>query len=396
MRRSSTLRRRACSLLLLALLPLAWAQPGPAQTYTPQQEAKAGEEAAKEILAQTPEWTNEEQRARCQAIVDAIALHTERPDVKYAVRLLDMDEVNAFSLPGGTVFVARGLLLPSADPDLAQLAVQSDHELAGVLAHEIAHNCHYHGLRNAERSAQVLKGGVVAALLTLLVGGGTAGAIQVLSAGMNFGRGILNHYSIEYESETDRSAVGYLAQTEYNPTGLLTFIERLAARERSRLQQDLGVLQTHPYSPERVAAIKQAIAAHGIEVNRRAVTNWTRAEPLDAIVHGQPAAVVMLWDQTVYTFHAATPDGETPAQRAQAASQRLNDALSKGMTQSDVRVEEGGGEPFVTAMGERLLTVLPGDVEPGSTAQQTAEAATSRLRAAMWGDALGRTFKTGG
>jgi predicted Zn-dependent protease len=377
-------------------LPLAWTQPALAKTYTPQQEAKAGEEAAKEIVAKTPEWTNDEQRARCQTIVDAIALHTERPEVKYTVRLLDTDDVNAFSLPGGTVFVTRGLLQPSANPDLSQLVIQSDHELAGVLAHEIAHNCHYDGLRNAERSADLLKGGIAAALLTLLAGGGALGAWEVMNVGLSFGQGILSQYSIEYESGADRDAVGYLAQTTYNPNGLLTFIERLAAQERSRLQQDLGVLQTHPYSPERVQGLRQAMTAHGIEVNRRAVTNWTRAEPLDAIVHGKPAAVVMLWDQTVYTFSATAPTGETPAQRAQAAAQSLNDALSKGMAQNDIRVVENQSDPYVTVMGERLLTVLAGDVESGATARQTADAAASRLRAAMFGDALGRTFRTGG
>ncbi|MBM3476620.1 MAG: hypothetical protein FJX75_25380 [Armatimonadetes bacterium] len=396
MRRFSTLRRRACSLLLLASLPLAWTQPALAKTYTPQQEAKAGAEASQEILAKTPEWTNDEQRARCQTIVDALALHTERPEIKYTVRLLDTDDVNAFSLPGGTVFVTRGLLQPSANADLSQLVVQSDHELAGVLSHEIAHNAHYDGLRQAERGADLMKGGIAAALLTLLLGGGVVGAAEVMKVGMVFEQGILNQYSIEYETEADRAAVDYLAQTDYNPNGLLTFIERLAARDRSRLQQELGALQTHPYSAERVTALKQAISAHGIEINPRAVTTWSRAEALDAIVHGKSAAVVMLWEQTVYTFYAAAPTGETPAQRAQATVQGLNDALSKGLSQADIRVGQGEGDPCVTAMGEPLLTVLPGDVEEGSTARQTAEGAASRLRAALRGDELGRTFRIGG
>jgi len=396
MRDPTPLRRRACALLLLAALPLAWAQPAlAAKTYSPKQEAKAGEEAAQQILAETPEWANEEQRARCQAIVDAIAPHTDRPDVKYTVRLLDTDEVNAFSLPGGTVFVTRGLLQPAADPDQAQLVAQSDHELAGVLAHEIAHNCHYDGLRAAERSADLLKGGMVAALLTLLIGGGVAGAAQVLSAGMNVGRGILSHYSVEYESDADRAAVAYLVPTAYNPNGLLTFIERLAARERSGVQQELGILQTHPYSSERVLGIKRALGGHGVEINRRAVTNWSPAEPLDALVHGRPAAVVMLWDLAIFTFFDTAPTGETPTQRAQAATEALNRALSQGMAQYDVRVGAEAGGPQVIVMGERMLTVLPGDVEAPATQGQAAEEAARQLRAALFGDTLGRTFEIG-
>jgi predicted Zn-dependent protease len=396
MRNPMRLSRRICAVLLLASLPLAWAQPVLAKTYTPEQEAHAGKEAADAILAKTPEWTNDQQKARCQAIVDTIAPQTERPDVKYTVRLLDTDEVNAFSVPGGYVFVTRGLLEPSADPKAAGLPVQSDDELAGVLAHEIAHNCHYDGLHSAERSANVLKGGLAAALLTLLVGGGAAGAFEVLNAGLTFGQGILNHYSIEYETAADAAAVDYLTKTSYNPSGLLTFIERLAAQDRAGLQQDLGVFQTHPYSSERVQAIKRAITSHGFEVNRRAVTNWSRAEALDAIVHGKPAAVVMLWDRTIYTYLDTAPTGETPAQRAQVSVERLNEALGKGMAQYDVQVAEENGVPEVTVMGERLLTVLPGDVEGSGTARTVAEAAAGELRAAMFGDVLGRTFKTGG
>lgn len=394
MKRKSTVSRQTIALFLAAGLLLPWVQPVFAKTYSPQQEARAGEEAAKEILAQTPEWANEEQRGRCQAIADTIAAVTERPDVKYIVRLLDTDDVNAFSLPGGYIFITRGLLQPSSNPDLSQLVAQSDHELAGVLAHEIAHNCTYDGLRAAERSADLLKGGIAAALLTLLIGGGTSGAFQVLSAGLNFGRGILSHYSMEYEAEADRRAIEYLVRTQYNPTGLLTFIERLAAQERSRLPQDLGVLQTHPYSTERVQSIKRLITNHGIEINRRAVTNWSRAEAMEALVHGKPAAVVMLWDRTIYSFLATGPEGETPAQRALTAAERLNEALSRGMAQYDIRVEGTNETPQLTVMGEVLLTVLPDDVEPPATAMDMANRAARELRAALFEDTLQRTFRT--
>jgi Zn-dependent protease with chaperone function len=387
---------RACSLVVVTALLWLWAYPALAgKTYSPKQEANAGAEAAQEILAQTPEWVNEEQRARCQAIVDAIVPYSARTDVKYTVRLLDTDEVNAFSLPGGTIFVTRGLLLPSADPDLTQLVAQSDHELAGILGHEMAHNCHFDGLRAAERSAGLTKAGVAAALLTLLIGGGVAGAAGVLSAGMNFGRGIMSHYSVEYESEADEAAIGYLVKTPYNPNGLLTFIERLAARERSGVQQELGILQTHPYSSERVTAIKRLLTSNGVEINRRAVTNWSPAEPLDALVHGRPAAVVILWDLTIYTFFDTGTEGETPADRAKKATEVLNRALSQGMAQFDVRVEPSEGGPQVTVMGEPMLTVLPGDVEAPGTPDQAAAEAARQLRAAMFGDVIGRTFKTG-
>ncbi|MGQ9731052.1 MAG: M48 family metallopeptidase [Candidatus Zipacnadales bacterium] len=381
--------------IFAVLLPCAqpcWAR----KTWTPEQERKAGDEAIKRILEETPEWANEEQQARCQAIVDAIAPHTNRPEVKYTVRLLDSAEGNAFSLPGGTIFVTRGLLEQSADREAGYLVVQSDHELAGILAHEIAHNCHYHGLRHAERSQEVLKGGIAAALLALVLGGGTGGAFQVLGFGLQAGQGILNHYSVEYESEADRSAVEYLVKTPYNPNGLLTFIERLAATERLTAPQDLGIYQTHPYPVERVQAIKQSILAHGVEINRRAVTNWRPAEALEALVYGHPAAVLILWDRTIHIFRATGYEGETPVQRAKAAERKLNEALSQGMAQYDIAIEEDAGGPYVTVMGERLLSIVPEDVEEGSSPQEVAAQVVRELRAAMFGDALGQRLRLGG
>ncbi len=372
----------------------AWAE----KTWSEQQEQRAGEAAVKAILSDTPEWTNEEQAARIKQIVDAISPHSQRPDVSYTVRLLDTDQANAFSVPGGTVFVTRGLLQPSDDPRSSYLVVQSDDELAGILAHEIAHNCHYHGLKQADRNDKVLKGGLVASLLTLLLGGGVGGAAQVLGVGLfEIRQGILNHYSIEYETEADQSAVDYLAKVDYHPAGLLTFMERIAAESRARLHVELGIHQSHPYPVERVQAIRRAIRAHGLEINRRAVTSWQRAEALDAIVHGQPAVVVMLWDRTICTFRATSPEGETPATRAEAAAAALNEALGKGMAEFDIAVDHGEAGPHVTVMGSRLLTVLPGDLEdPGQTPEQVAGNVVRQLRAALFWDALDRRIRSVG
>jgi len=383
----------AVAALAVLAAPWAWAE----KTWSPEEEQRAGEAAVKAILADTPEWTNDEQAARLKAIVEAIVPHTQRPDVAYTVRLLDTDKANAFSVPGGTVFATRGLLLPSDDPRSSYLAVQSDDELAGILAHEMAHNSHYHGLKQADRNDKVIKAGLIASLLSLLLGGGAGTAFQVFGVGLQVGQGILSHYSLEYETEADRSAVSYLAQTNYHPAGLLTFMERMDAEERSRRHVELGIYQTHPYPVERVQAIRRAIRSHGLEINRRAVTAWQRAEVLDAIVHGQPAVVVMLWDRAIYTFRCNSDSGETPTQRAQATTAALNEALAKGMAEFDIQVEEGETGPQVSVMGSPLLRVLAGDLDdPGLTREQAAQNVVRALRAALFGDALDHRLRAVG
>jgi predicted Zn-dependent protease len=380
----------------MAGLAASWVGPAWAEkTWSEKEETRTGEAAVKAILSETPEWANEEQAARVKRIVDIIAPLTERPEVSYTVHLLDTDDANAFAVPGGTIFVTRGLLAPSDDPRSSYLVVQSDDELAGILAHEIAHNCHYHGLKQADRNDKVLQGGLLASLIAVLLGGGVGGAAQVLGVGLiHVRQGILSHYSIEYETEADRSAVDYLARTDYHPAGLLTFMERIAAESRSRRHIELGIYQSHPYPVERVQAIRRAIREHGLEINRRAVTNWQQAEALDAVVHGETAIVVMLWDRTIYTFRATSAEGETPAVRAEAAVGALNEALAKGMAEFDIATESGPEGPRVTVMGSRLLTVLPGDVDdPGQSPGEVAQETVRELRAALFGDALDRQIR---
>ncbi len=377
-----------------------------AKTWSPDHERRVSEEGAKEILAEAPEWADEAQKARCQKLLDEIAVHCPRPDVQhdigaatvpegeeqpavsgYRLHLLDREDANAFALPGGIIFVTRGLLVPPS-PDKAFLSVQSDDELASILAHEIAHVCHYHGLRQSDRAKGLFRGGLIASLATLLLGGGIGTAFQILGVSQQVATGVMNHYGIDYETEADESAVEYIVKAGYNPTGLLTFIERLAAEERSRAPVELGIYQTHPYPVERVQAIRRFIRDHGIEVNRRAVTSWSKPEAMDAIVHGEPAAVLLLWDRTIYTFFATAPTGETAAQRAAAAVTRVDTALAGGMEEYDIAIEDAGGLAHVTARGERLFTIYPDEVEAGQTVTDAAEASVHELRAAFFGSTI--------
>ena len=398
---------RACILALIAVWLLSTLTSVHAEkTFSPDYERRVSEEGAKEILGEAPEWANEEQRARCQKLLDEIAKHCPRPDVQYAigavvppegeaqpeiggykVHLLDRDDANAFALPGGVIFVTKGLLEP-VSPDKAFLAVQSDDELASILAHEIAHVCHFHGLRQADRAKGLFRGGLVASLATLLLGGGIGTAFQVLGFGQQVATGMMNHYGIDYETEADNSAVQYIVDAGYNPTGLLTFIERLAAEERARAPIELGIYQTHPYPVERIQAIRRFIRNAGINVNRRAVTNWSKPEAMEAIINGEPAAVLVLWERTIYTFFATAPTGESASARAEAAVARVDAALAAGMEEYDLSIEEEGGLARVTARGEPLFTIYPDEVEGGGSVRDAAEAAMRELRAAFFGSTI--------
>jgi len=394
---------------VVAMAVLAPALVGPAlaeKTWTPQQEEHAGKGALKGIMSGLKPWDSAEQLARCQKIVATLAPLSPRPPVRYQITLLDtgtedqaspLGVANAVSLPGGYIIITRGLLDPTYGKEAAFFAAQSDDELAGVLAHEIAHNALYHALKQADRNQKYMRGELIAALVGLAVGGNAAGAFGALGMANFVRMGVLSEYSIEYEAAADAAAVDMMAHSPYGPAGLLTFMERLAADVAARPQPPLGIEQTHPYPIERVQMLRRAIAAKGIDVNRRAVTAWKRAEALEAVIHGQPASVLMLWDRTIFTFRTTSPTGETPAQRCQAACDCLNQALAQDMAEFDIRVEEGASGPVVTLMGKPLLTALPGDLDDvNQCGKEGCGAAAKALREALFCDTLSQQIRSKG
>ncbi len=164
----------------------------------------------------------------------------ERKDLTYHFSVLDSDEVNAFALPGGYVYVTRGLMN----------AIGSDDELAGVVAHELAHVNKKHGIRQAE------KAGLITLAVSLM---GTkdetkkyqsAAAIAAYFANLKFSR------NDEYEA--DRIAVDYSYKAGYNPNGLIYFFNRI--NKDNGLTKITKYFSTHPPTNDRIKQAKEEIA----------------------------------------------------------------------------------------------------------------------------------------
>jgi predicted Zn-dependent protease len=183
------------------------------------------------------------------SIGNLLARTSETPDTKFTFTVLDTPMVNAFALPGGYVYVTRGLL------SLAD----NEAEVAGVLAHEIGHVTARHA---AERYGQTMAANVFGVGLGLLLGSDAAtdlyaGVVAVA----------LRSYSREQEYESDLLGVRYMARAGYDPGAMASFLSRLQAHSRfeSELRGEPGkadqfdILQTHPRTADRIArAIQQA------------------------------------------------------------------------------------------------------------------------------------------
>lgn len=367
--------RTAIGLAIALGLAAGLAAAGDDAPYKPEFEQRIGREAAAQVERQYKRYENEEALAKLKAIVDEIAKASSRPGIDYDVRALDTDEVNAFSLPGGIIYATRGLLEDA----------QSDHELAGVLAHEIAHNCTYDALIQADRNKDLFTGSVAAAIAAILLGGSSDTISTVLVAGEYVRQGVLGGYSVEMESAADAHAVEYMLKTSYNPMGLVTFMGRLAAKWRGDAEAvDPGVFRTHPDPTDRVADLKELLSSAGVDMNPRATTKWERPTVEQVEVEGAPVTQVVLQGQVIFRVLVAGTSESVEA-RAGEIVQRLTDAMAAGLQRYEVRVGDEGGNPTLEARGATILTVYPEDAqaqdaEPLGLARRAQEALKLALR----------------
>ena len=207
------------------------------------QERAIGESVS---LAATNQYgvTSNEQLAQYVVLVgQTIASRTERADQPWVFGVLDTDKVNAFSGPGGYVWVTRGAI--------AQM--QDESELAGVLAHEIGHVVKHHGLDAAKNAGYADAFATAASSADNRVAALGDLSDKMVDIIMNTG------FSQPQEFEADAEAVKYVAAAGYDPNGLLHFLQRIASQQQSGQQ----VFSTHPGMNDRVKRIQSQIASAG-------------------------------------------------------------------------------------------------------------------------------------
>lgn len=200
----------------------------------PSLDVQLGEQAIATMPLEGPVLADTPLPAAVHAIVDRLKPHAE-PGFEFKVRVVDAPIVNAFALPGGPIVVYTGLLAAAESPE----------QVAGVIAHEMAHVTRRHGIARIGQSL-----GVIAAFQLVLgdVSGLAGLAVNLLR------EGAVNSYSREQEHEADLVGVRTMAHARLDPRGLAEFLVRLEKEHRS-LPQVLTWLSTHPDTSQRVAQI---------------------------------------------------------------------------------------------------------------------------------------------
>lgn len=164
-----------------------------------------------------------------------IVLHSDAK-IPFTIKVIDSDEVNAFALPGGFFYVNKGLIL----------AADNEAEVAGVMAHEIAHVAARHAMENAGKG-QFLGYGLLAGMILT---GGIAGSILQNTAGLSQALAFFS-FSRGAESEADVLGVQYLYAAGYDPTAMSTMFEKLASKNKKKPGTISKLFSTHPQSIER-------------------------------------------------------------------------------------------------------------------------------------------------
>src|SRR5579863_9168977 len=165
--------------------------------------------------------------------------------VPFTIKVIDSDVVNAFALPGGFFYVHSGLILRA----------DGEAELAGVMAHEIAHVAARHGTRNATKGELAQMATIP---LILLGPGGWAG--YGIYQGLNFAIPMsFLKFSRDAEFEADHLGLQYMYLAGYDPNAFVTFFEKVEAEEKRQPGTVPKFFSTHPPTPERVVAIQKEI-----------------------------------------------------------------------------------------------------------------------------------------
>ncbi|MBV1878109.1 MAG: M48 family metalloprotease [Pseudomonadales bacterium] len=224
------------SLYLYCVLALFYASAAVAMSE--EEEVKLGAEEHRKIIAAFGVYRNKELQTYVELVGNRVAKESSRAELIFHFTILNDDILNAFALPGGYVYVTRGMLSH----------MNSESELAAVLGHEIAHITEKHGLRSQTRSK------IVGAIAT--IGAIATGTPGVYELGNLFGGVLLKGYSREFELEADAVGAQYMAKAGYSPEAMLKTIEILKSNDRLEIEHARiekrapevyhGFLSTHP------------------------------------------------------------------------------------------------------------------------------------------------------
>ncbi len=248
----------------------------PKNKYKPAQDVQLGREASVEVEKQLPLLRDDNVASYVSEIgrrlVAGIPSDQQFPEFQYTFKVVNVREINAFALPGGPMYVNRGMIE----------AAKTEGEVAGVIAHEISHVALRHGTAQATKATPYEVGTLVGAVLGAIVGGRTGSAI---ARGTQFGIGTyFMKFSREYEKQADLEGSQIMARSGYDPREMANMFKTIEQQGGSGGPQWLS---DHPNPCDRYAYILKEAQALRIE---NAATNSQGFQSVQARLKQMPKA----------------------------------------------------------------------------------------------------------
>jgi predicted Zn-dependent protease len=211
--------------------------------FSPQDDVSVGQQSAVQAEQQLPMLNDAQTNAYLNRIGQRLAANAGGPQFQYRFRVVNQSDINAFALPGGYVYVNRGVL------DTAS----NEGEVAGVVAHEISHVALRHGTHQASK-AYLAQAGI--SILGGLLGGHVgAGAAQIINTVGGIGlNAVFLKYSRDLETQADIRGAQIMAASGYNPRDMVAFFQKL---ERVDTSRKTNWMSDHPAPPDRIARIQK-------------------------------------------------------------------------------------------------------------------------------------------
>jgi Zn-dependent protease with chaperone function len=313
----------------------------PKNKYTPQQDVEIGEKAAAEVRKEYPIIENAAINRYLTTLGDRLVAAAPRELVQPAYRFsftpVNLKEINAFALPGGPMFVHRGMVD----------AARTEGEVVGVMAHELSHVLLRHGTANATKAENpwLQLGQIAGAVGGAVVGGGAGAAI---SQGSQLGLGsLMLRYSREFEKQADLLGAQIMARAGYDPRDLAHMFETIANQsEGGRPPQWLS---SHPDPGNRTAYIVKE--AESLNIQGRADTSGFQTAKANFASLG-PATTMAELEKRKETGNGGRTSTGTPGRPVPPPSSQLR-PLNAGVFQANVPSN------WTTLSGSNTVRVVP-------------------------------------
>ncbi|HLA24143.1 MAG TPA: M48 family metalloprotease [bacterium] len=354
----------ACVLALAILAASASASAAAADDA----EIRIGRDSARAVEAQYKILGSGPDAERVTQIGRQMAALSDRPALPWTFKIVDLPDPNAVALPGGPVYVTKGMLT----------FIRSEHELAAVLAHEVAHTSFRHQMELMRRGNQAAFFVILAAIITRDVAAAQGAHLVSL--------GLLAGYTRDMERQADLAGIGYLARSSYTPVAALTVMERLRREEILRPGVDPGDLRDHPRTEERVAYIEAELKRRGTPLTRRPAANFLRVSTKTVAENGREIAELYVNDGLILRLQ------DVPRLQTMAAA--LNRFFDLDPEPGQVRSEGLGTVIEIVGGRATLLRITRDDAAlTGMSQNDLAAQIVARLQEAIRKDRQDRRFK---